>query len=120
MTASRRASSALYWRSRWRDSPRDVAPRTLRRDTDPRLALRSRERPLVFSTERPSPASCAISLWKAAGAVDAQNAPTAPWKPQNGFHSSHKAFLLLLLDSYPLDKWYRATPSAIPPSSPHG
>lgn len=32
---------------------------------------------------------------EAAGAVDAQNAPTAPWKPQNGFHSYHKALLLL-------------------------
>ena len=40
--------------ARWRDSPRDVARRTLRRDTDPRLALPSRERPLVFSTERPA------------------------------------------------------------------
>src|SRR5713226_3913158 len=29
------------------------------------------------------------------GAVDAQNAPTAPWKPQNGFHSYHKALLPL-------------------------
>src|SRR6266571_2002993 len=27
---------------------------------------------------------------EAAGSVDAQNAPTDPWKPQNGFHSSHK------------------------------
>ena len=40
--------------ARWRDSPPDVALRTLRRDTDPRLALRSRERPLVFSTKRPA------------------------------------------------------------------
>ncbi len=32
-----------------------------------------------------------------AGAVDAQNAPTAPWKPQNGFHSYHKALLSLSL-----------------------
>jgi hypothetical protein len=27
---------------------------------------------------------------EAAGAVDAKSAPTAPWKPQNGFHSYHR------------------------------
>src|SRR6202022_2774207 len=28
---------------------------------------------------------------EAAGAVDAKNAPTAPWKPQNGFHELPQA-----------------------------
>jgi len=34
---------------------------------------------------------------EAAGAADAQNAPTTPWKPQNGFHSYHKALFSFTL-----------------------
>ena len=41
------------WRS-LAQFPTGRAPRTHRRDTDPRRALRSRKRPLVFSTTRPA------------------------------------------------------------------
>ena len=33
---------------------------------------------------------------EAAGAMDAQNAPTAPWKPQNGFHKLPQGPSLLM------------------------
>ena len=34
---------------------------------------------------------------EAAGAVDAQNASTAPWKPQNGFHTLPQGPSLLMI-----------------------
>src|SRR5207302_9107189 len=80
--AFRDARSALYWRS-WRNSPRDVHHDQPRHGASLREALLWRRTRRALVTGWPSSRTqgyVGALPMEAAGAVDAKNAPTAPWK----------------------------------------
>src|SRR5574341_1104039 len=109
-SACRGVRSSLYWRSS-AQLPTGSTPRT----TSPG----HKSTPGVFRAQVPVGApgeagelvqhhattGIARPAAEAAGAVDAQNASTAPWKPQNGFHKLPQPSSLTPLKES--EKWYR-------------
>jgi hypothetical protein len=76
------------------------------------LGARSAGKPRRFPARRPTrmmTATGAVRLWKLPELWTHRTRPQAPWKPQNGFHSSHSHCSLFSLQREPMVRGYRET-----------